>query len=286
MNRIRAREVRVLSPFGGGLFDVSLAPEDVIGIVFWTKDARPIAPFLDELQDRGLDFTFLYTVNNYPAFLEPGVPHLSETVRVLDLLAHRFPSSVLRWRYDTIVLTETLDASWHAANFADLCRVLSPYTSECIFSFCDYYKKTLRNMERSVPNYRIPDENQSVDIVSEIAQIAQELGVELKSCSHDFLVSESVKKARCIDRDTLAKIVTTPERLKAVEKLKKAPSRRQCGCYASRDIGAYDTCGHGCVYCYANSDPVRASRNLALANPGKVCLDPRLAEVSSQCGNR
>jgi DNA repair photolyase len=28
--------------------------------------------------------------------------------------------------------------------------------------------------------------------------------------------------------------------------------RLECGCVESVDIGAYNSCAHGCVYCYAN----------------------------------
>lgn len=36
------------------------------------------------------------------------------------------------------------------------------------------------------------------------------------------------------------------------------PTRPECGCAESVDIGRYDTCPHGCVYCYANTNKPRA----------------------------
>ncbi|MGB6065940.1 MAG: DUF1848 domain-containing protein [Desulfomonilaceae bacterium] len=275
MRRIRAESVRVLSPYGGGVHEVSLAPEDVIAIVFWTKNAAPLWPYLDELKDRGHCFSFLYTINNYPAFLEPRVPDRGHTLKIVELLIRRFSASVFRWRYDTIVLTDVLNRGWHLQNFRELCRLLSPYTTECIFSFCDYYKKTARNMERRVINEHRPTEAECIDIAAEMADAAREWGISLASCAHDFLVSDEISKARCIDPTALAHVVNSPERKLALTALKTSPTRKDCGCAASRDIGAYDTCVHGCVYCYANSNPELAEKNRALIKPDSSCLDPR-----------
>lgn len=272
MNRIREGFVRVLSPFGGRVFEVSLAPREVTAIVFWTKDAAPLAPYLVELSESGHCFTFLYTINNYPHFLEPGVPELSHTVKVVEEIARRFTRSVFRWRYDTIVLTESVDRQWHMHNFRLLCRMLAPYTRECIFSFCDYYKRTIKRMEREAPDYHVPDRRESREIAEEMAEIAGNWGISLASCAHDFLVSGPIRKAQCIDPGRLAEVVDTPERCEAVGALKIAPTRKECGCASSRDIGAYDTCGHGCVYCYANSDPGRALRNLSRIASHSVSL--------------
>lgn len=274
MNRVRAGYARVVSPFGGGRFEVSLLAEDVAAIVFWTKNAGPLLPHLDELNDRGYCFTFLYSINNYPSRLEPGVPDRGHTMKVVEALAKKFAPSILRWRYDTIVLTETLDRQWHMANFRSLCRSLSDFTSSCIFSFCDYYRKTIRNMARLVPDHYRPDEVQCREMVEEMADIAAGRGISLSACAHDFLVSDKVGKARCIDPEFLKRVVDSDERRKAVNELKAAPTRKECGCVASRDIGAYDTCAHGCVYCYANSDPARARDNVSRISPQSDCLAP------------
>jgi hypothetical protein len=281
MNRIREGFARVCSPFGGGIFDVSLALEDVIAIVFWTKNAAPLMPYLTELSEHGHCFTFLYTINNYPLFLEPRVPELGHTLKVVEDLCGRFTNSVFRWRYDTIVVTDTVNRRWHVRNFEMLSRMLAPYTKECIFSFCDYYKKTVRRMEREVPDYHMPDQSESRQIAEDLAEIAGNWGISLISCAHDFLVSRTIGKAGCIDPEFLVEVVDTPERREALGMLKRAPTRKECGCAVSRDIGAYDTCGHGCVYCYANSDPGLALKNLSRVGKDSPCLVPAMTEPAN-----
>lgn len=275
MNRIREGCARVRSPFGGGLFDISLRTQDVIAVVFWTKNAAPILQHLDDLVGMGHSFTFLYTINNYPELLEPRVPRWDHTIDVVRELTSRFSPASFRWRYDTIVLTSSLDRKWHLKNFELLCGELSYYTRECIFSFCDYYKKTKRNMQRFVPDHEIPDQGQCVEMAGQMADIAAKWDIALASCSHDYLVGGQVGKASCIDPEFLAAVVDSRERLHALRQLKTTPTRKECGCAASRDIGAYDTCAHGCVYCYANANPVMAARNLDLTSSDSMCLDPR-----------
>ncbi len=274
MNRIRSGRVGVVSPFGRGISEISLVPEDVSAIVFWTKNAAPIVEHLAELQTRGYSFTFLYTVNNYPTSLEPCVPDIGLTLHVLNELNNRFPGPILRWRYDTIVLTDALDRKWHLQNFRGLCEQFSKYTDTCIFSFCDYYKKTIRNMETLVPGHIKPDAVFCKEMAEEMAEMAAGQGISLASCAHDFLVSPKIAKARCIDPDYLLKVVDSAPKREAISKLKIAPTRKECGCAASLDIGAYDTCYHGCVYCYANASPIRLGRR-AFMDPASYCLTSR-----------
>lgn len=109
MDRFREQSVNVINPFNNKVSTVSLVAEDVVAIVFWTKNAAPLTRYLDDLSDSGYRFTFLYTINNYPKLVEPEVPDIDLTMKTVEHLFKKYGQSVLRWRYDTIVLADTLD---------------------------------------------------------------------------------------------------------------------------------------------------------------------------------
>lgn len=61
------------------------------------------------------------------------------------------------------------------------------------------------------------------------------------------------------------------ERL-AVPKRKTNQRNGECACLLGVDIGAYDTCGHLCKYCYANTDAARVRKNMKWHNPESAFL--------------
>ena len=93
-----------------------------------------------------------------------------------------------------------------------------------------------------------------------LADIVAGLGIETTICSQlDALkgrVAARLAPARCIDAARLSDIAGY-----AIAARQKG-NRDGCLCAESRDIGAYDTCSHGCVYCYAVSDHDRAVAKL------------------------
>jgi hypothetical protein len=44
-------------------------------------------------------------------------------------------------------------------------------------------------------------------------------------------------------------------------------AREACSCLLGNDIGMYNTCNHGCVYCYANYDAETVHRNVQQHDP-------------------
>ncbi|OGL61714.1 MAG: hypothetical protein A3I72_16760 [Candidatus Tectomicrobia bacterium RIFCSPLOWO2_02_FULL_70_19] len=237
------------NPFSGQRHRVSLLPEDVRAFVFWTRNPAPLLPHLDRI---GAPFYFLYTVNGYPEALERAVPPLGQAVRTFRKLAERVGPGRVRWRYDPIYLSKETDPAFHRRNFARIASALEGLTRECIASFADMYGKVKRNAAK-LPGDLRPEEGTleaRKALMDELAGMAGERGMRLLACCEDALVGGPAGKARCVDPELLDRIAPL-----SGGKLPLRPTREECGCAASRDIGAYDTCPHGCVYCYANASP-------------------------------
>jgi hypothetical protein len=255
INRLRAGSVRYPNPFSGEVYTISLEPEDVHSIVFWSKHYRPLLPHLDELEERGYRFYCHYTVTGAPRSLEPRVPGWEEAVGVFRQLAERIGPRRVLWRFDPILFSDELDATFYVERFREIATALSGATERCYFSFAVFYGKVERQLREAGIRYRDPPLEEKQVLVEAMANITDQCGITLYACCQDALVAGRVQKAHCVDGDLLAELF--PDRPHVTE---LRPTREQCGCVASRDIGVYDTCPFGCIYCYANQ-----SRKVALA---------------------
>ncbi|HIA70125.1 TPA: DUF1848 family protein [Candidatus Poribacteria bacterium] len=54
-----------MNPFGGRVYWISQNPSDVIAIVFWTRNPKPLIFYLDDLRKRDFLCYFHFTVNGY-----------------------------------------------------------------------------------------------------------------------------------------------------------------------------------------------------------------------------
>jgi DNA repair photolyase len=259
MNRVRAGFVRWPNAYGGPPYEVSLRPEDVSAVVFWSKNYMPLMPYLDELDALGWGMCFHFTITGLPSVFEPNVPPADEMLKCARTLATRYGPEAVLWRYDPIVMSSITDADYHIRRFEELASALEGATRRCYFSFTRFYGKVIRNtaelkLRQGIECLDVP-RDRALEIALRLADIAAEYGIEMYSCCGEHLVGGIIKKAHCVDGPLLHRLF--PDRVGAVA---ERPSREGCGCYESKDIGAYHTCPHGCVYCYANSNRAAAAR--------------------------
>ena len=268
--RLRAGFCRVANPYGGPDYRVSLAEDDVDGFVFWTRNVRPFLPVLDEIAGLGLPFVVQFTITGYPRALEPSVVPVPEAIEQCLSLAKRFGPRALVWRYDPVFLTSLTTAAWHLETFAGLATRLGSATDEVALSFAQIYAKTKANSDRAARRHgftwRDPAQEEKTALLRDLAAVAAEQGLAPSLCSQPGLADSGVPPARCIDAARLSDVAGRPigARTKG--------NRPGCLCAESRDVGAYDTCPHGCVYCYAVRRPEVAKRRHRSHDPGSVRL--------------
>lgn len=249
INRLRAGYCKMVNPYNRKAFRVDLSTHAVDGFVFWTKNIGPFLQHLPEVRGNGFPFIVQYTINGYPRTLEFSVVDFHKSVEHLHLLRQEYGQKVAVWRYDTIVFTSVTPIEFHRENFSKLAASIEGATDEVVVSFAQIYKKTKRNMNWAAEKFGFtwedPSDQVKYDFAAELAQIAKKHGMQLSMCSQKAYLASGVANARCVDAARLSEVAGRDIRAKL------KGNRPDCGCFISRDIGEYDTCPHGCVYCYA-----------------------------------
>ncbi len=223
---------------------VDLSPERIDCLVFWTKDPQNIIPELESFSK--YQYYFLITVTPYGKDIERNVRPKRDIVESIKTLSGLIGPDRIIWRYDPIILTEKYNLDYHEEHFWKLIEKLNPYCHKCVISFLDVYAKTRRNMVSI--DYKEIDECDMKNIAKRLSGIAAEFGMPMETCSEAVDLSEyGIQHGKCID-DRLVSKLNNYEL--AVD---KDPNQRDsCGCVKSIDIGAYNSCRHNCLYCYAN----------------------------------
>ncbi|HUW19978.1 MAG TPA: DUF1848 domain-containing protein [Sedimentisphaerales bacterium] len=256
MGRITEGFAGVVNPFGGKRYVVSLRPQDVVCFVFWSKDFTPFFENLKILDRLGYKFYFNYTVTGLPAIFESNV-HKRDAIETLRQLSKIYSPKDINWRFDPIIISTVTDCDFWLRAFREIAAELEGYVERCYFSFVVNYGKVIRNFTEfeKAHNLKIydPDNNFKIELANELADIAAGHGIRMCSCCGDYLVGDKIKKAHCIDGRTIDQLFS-PDGFTYCDK----PTRKECGCTESSDIGAYDTCPHGCVYCYATMNKPKA----------------------------
>ena len=275
INRIRAGYCTVPNPFNiNQISKVSLRPDDVDVIVFWTRNPRPIFPYLKELDDAGYRYYFQYTILNIPRLIDPKSPSVETAIKTLcDLTCLVGPHRVI-WRYDPIVFSEVTDAQFHLTSYKFIAEAIKGQTKRSVISIMDEYAKAknrlIRMGEQGAALIRGEYHNQSWfdQLMRSMASIANNNDMEIVSCAEEInLEPYGIQPGKCIDDEFIQRVFGIDVHSK------KDPTQREvCGCIVSKDIGVYDTCLFGCQYCYA-------SRNFGLAKTRHQEHDPSLPSI-------
>ena len=259
-NRLRAGYVLVKSPMNlHSVSKVRLTADVVDAFVFWTKNPLPMARRLDELAE--YPYYFQFTLTGYGAEIEPGVPDKRRVLLpAFKDLAVRLGKKRVIWRYDPIFFSKKYTAEWHFACFEALAAELNNSTERCVISFMDSYRNTKRNAQQLDAVETGSEE--LYDFAGQLARIAAKYGLKLQTCAESMdLMALGITPSACIDKALLEDIGSFKLDVK-----KDANQRAECCCAASIDIGTYNTCPGGCLYCYANYNAPLVQTNIAAHN--------------------
>ena len=287
------------NPFNRQKMYVSFARCKVI--VFWTKNPKPILPYLHELDERGIHYYFQVTLNDYVnEGFEPNVPSVEERIKTFRELSERIGRERVIWRFDPLILAPGMTPRTLLSRIWKIGNRLKGYTDKLVFSFVDVkaYRKVQNNLMKDTPFFTKENvgqaeanEAQRQEIVEGLAKLrdiwaSEGWNLQLATCAEEMdLAKYGIEHNRCIDGELMERVFgedkelvyylhtgklpepdlfgRVPEIPSDRKNLKDEGQRKVCGCIVSKDIGMYDTCRHFCVYCYANASRECVKKNAA-----------------------
>lgn len=285
LHRLKCGYSAWTNPFNGVRSYVSYS--NVRLIVFWSKNPEPLlipSGLLDYLKEKGINCYIQFSLNDYcKEGLEKGVPSLERRIDTFRRLVDRLGFGKVIWRFDPLVLTDSIDVDALLAKCANVGDQLKGYTEKMVFSFADIssYKKVRSNLISSGVNYKEFTEDDMRRFAEGIQTLNQDWGYTVATCGEKIdLEPYGIAHNKCVDDDLMIKYFSDDEILmrhlgveiidnlfsngQIVRKTKNNKDKGQrafCGCIASKDIGQYNTCIHMCEYCYANSSKEVARNN-------------------------
>lgn len=264
VERLRAGYVKWTNPFSGAPQYVSFARTRAI--VFWTKNPKPLLPYLGYLDRQGLGYYFQFTLNDYETEgLEANLPSLKERIETFVDLSGRVGRSKVIWRYDPLLLADGLDVDRLVERVARVGEFVHPFTEKLVIAFADIgrYVKVRNRLRRFGRGCREPSTVEMRSFAERLVMAARPWRLAIATCAEAIDLEDlGIEKNRCVDDRLLTELFPDDQELlrflgpeETRHRLKDKGQRKECGCIVSKDIGAYDTCPHLCRYCYASSSP-------------------------------
>lgn len=233
-------------------------------IVFWSKNPAPLLPYLPKLKERGIGFYIQNSLNDYEQEgLEPNVPRLADRIDTFKRIVDTYGLGSVVWRFDPLILTDKIGIRELLERIRQVAARLSGYTEKLVFSFADIagYKKVSSNLQRAGVNYREWTEPEMLKFAYGLNNL--NLPMQLATCAESIDLSiYGIEHNRCIDPELISRLSSDDPTLQMwlFGATKDGGQRKACGCILSKDIGQYNTCTHGCLYCYATNTPASATK--------------------------
>lgn len=261
-NRVSEGFVCTRNPYNNEIYKYPLDSKIIDCLCFCTKNPKPMLKNLDLIEDYN-QFWFV-TITPYGRDIERNVPRFKNVVKTFKELSDCLGVNKVSWRYDPIFVTEKYSLDYHIDMFEEMASQLSGYTNDCTISFIDLYQKVLRNF----PDAKEVTTDERLIIGENFSRIAKEYDIKMKTCVEGTLLDKfGFDSSGCMTREVLEN---------AIGRNLKIPKGkyeiRECNCVFGRDIGAYNTCMHGCKYCYANFSTKLVKKNWKLHNPDSPLL--------------
>ncbi len=244
---------------------IPLNQEFTDAFIFWTKNPYPMLKKLSVLNE--YPYYFHYTITSYTHDIERNLPRKRYLVDTFIKLSNSIGKDRVIWRYDPILLNEHYTIEYHIKYFEILCKNLAPYTTKVIISFLSLYRKN-QNRCNNVKAYT-PSPKEQVLLIKTLHSICSAYSIILEICAGGTMKIENfnINPASCID-------------IKLINSLRKEPiivekdkgQREGCGCVKSFDIGMYNSCFNGCIYCYAAFKDEYLENNKNKHNPNSPLL--------------
>ena len=263
IERLREGYVYVKNPYTGKPLRVPLTPDTVHSIVFWSKNFSPLISRIHEVERTTRNLFFHFTITGIPGDMEQNIPSHRECIDDLIYLVKRYSPRCVVWRFDPLVVTDRLSREFYIDMFSECAERLRGYIRVCYTSLVEPYRKITRNIRRYSDHTLIEmDIEEKRGLIHVLADVAKRYDIRLLVCCNDYLLYEGVSKGSCINGRYLSWVFNDHSTT-----LESSPTRKGCACTKSIDIGSYDTCPGGCLYCYANTDKHRALKAYRTHNP-------------------
>jgi hypothetical protein len=254
---IKEEKARVSGP-SGRIYSVDLRPESVHTFVLWSKNFDHLIKNRNRLLDRLRRYDQLYfhfTITGLGGTpIERNAPKSEaalDQIEPLVELAGR-PERI-SLRFDPVIFwQEGGETRTNLSFFEKLASKMARLKLRTVrFSFAQWYGKSRRRAAKYGFAYVDPAIEEKKKAALQLSEMAGAQGLNLFSCSQDFLAGvPGVHPSSCIDGRFLKMVHPSGE---SVSLLKDKTQRRECRCTESVDIGSYtQTCPHSCLYCYAN----------------------------------